>query len=373
MRLGSFGVKAMGRGLSKLQRTILEMAYERFQEAMDKYEAGETRGRSKGIYYTVYVGPTLPTEGSYNDFDLGWKLAEQRCVIYPEESWDEAYNAVTAELETKEEQNKATRQEIEEKVRTAAPELWDKPKDNHYYWSPPGWSYAGERGSGFSYDRFKIASFLNNTTEARRYNKLLEEKGLPWGITWGGGGIVYTGEVLEKAYGFKPRYKLDTWREWPFRDGIKFDPEAIGPERYNRARAAVSRALKRLYSRTLIELSYGSAMITLEGIAELTGQTVNEICTAHKINRSDGMGRLLIDGEPKREPNPESGETIKSLQNILSPPPPALADIFRNAIEIQLAHDPSTTDQDIQEAFTEALERIKEEIKAEAPDKAVQS
>ncbi len=123
----------------------------------------------------------------------------------------------------------------------------------------------------------------------------------------------------------------------------------------------------------LIELSYGSAMITLEGIAELTGQTVNEICITHKINRSDGMGRLLIDGAPKQEPNPESGKIIKSLQNILNPPPAPLADSFRNAIGIQLEHDPSTTEQDIQEAFTEALERIKEEIKTEAPDKAVQS
>ncbi len=355
----------MGRGLSKLQRTILEMAYERFREAMDEYEAKEVSGYQKGARYKVYVGPALPSD-EYVAFGLDFPSREQRVkqrlARNPCESLDEARAAVDAEDEAHRERIGTTRREVEEKVRAAAPELWDKPEDNHYYWSPPDWSYVGKGAEGISYQRFEVASFSNNTAEARRYEKLLTGKGLPWTVTWHGGGIAYTGEVLEKVYGFEPKYKLDTWREWPFRDGIKFDPETIGPKRYNAARASVSRALKRLYDRMLIELSYGSAMITLEGIAELTGQTVNEVCIAYKINRTDGDRRLLIRGEEPYSPEEieASSAAVESLQNALNPPPRPLADQFLNAIELHLLGVGEATEEEIREAFEEGLARAKE-------------
>lgn len=201
---------------------------------------------------------------------------------------------------------------------------------------------------------------------------------------WSGGGILYTAEILERAFGFEPRYKFDYWPGGQ-RNAIKFDPEQIGKERYNAARASVSRALTRLYDRMLIEHGggAGTATITLEGIAALTGQTVKELCETHKINRSDGDGRLLIRGEPSEASQPsqaevaERGEVLKGLQESLHGPPPLpLSDMFDAAIsEHMLYYQGKPSVEEIEEAIEQAIERsgVGSEAEAETVNESVES
>ncbi len=351
----------MGRGLSKLQRTILEMAYERFREAMDEWEAGRVRGYPKGVYYAAYVGRALPSGHALGHFERRERLVKQRQEREPfrdpDETRDAVRAAVDAEIQAETERVFAAKRELEERVRVAVPELWEEPAEHHYHWSPPRWS---EEGGG--YERFQLTAFSNNSPEARRYLTWLREKGLEGYYYWWGGGVLYTAEILERAYGFEPKNKYDYW-PWGQRNAIKFDPQTIGEERYNAARASVSRALKRLSDRMLIEHGQnGTATITLEGIAELTGQPVNEICVTHKINRSDGDRRLLIRGEGPRSPEEieASSAAVESLQNGLNPPPRPLADRFLNAIELHLLGVGEVTEEEIREAFEEGLARAKE-------------
>jgi hypothetical protein len=379
----------MGRGLSELQKSILKMAYERFLEVEEK-ENKESRERHpgnpnymdtfQGLHYAVYVGPALPSIDSLTDWRRkGW-LVEGRLAADPFEDpggprRDALEAEVQAELDAEVERVRAAKRELEEKVRPAVPEWWEKPEDNDYYWSPPSWSrWSGPpfygRPEKIAYERFELASFRNNEEEARRYRRILEEKGLDGTYYWGGGGLLYTADILQRVYGFEAKYSFD-YVPAEFggqRNAIKFDPEQIGKERYNAARASVSRALARLHNRMLIEHGggAGTATITLRGIAELTGQTVKEVCIAHKINRTDGSGRRLIKGEPERSPTPEGDAAAKGLQDLLNPPPQPLGDAFLNAILDEVVYRGTMAEEDVREAFEDALGRAKDRLGEEA-------
>jgi hypothetical protein len=64
---------------------------------------------------------------------------------------------------------------------------------------------------------------------------------------------LYYSEILEEVYGFPPAVGGE---HSP--GSIRFDRQAIGPERYNAAQAALSRAMSRLHDRGLIECLCGS-------------------------------------------------------------------------------------------------------------------
>jgi hypothetical protein len=101
----------------------------------------------------------------------------------------------------------------------------------------------------------------------------------------GGGADLYYSEILATVYGFKPTRPLrygDHYGEHAGQripGGQKFDRQAIGPARYNRAQAAISRAMLRLHSRGLVICSYGvrsrwsGCSLTPAGLA--ISQTVN--------------------------------------------------------------------------------------------------
>jgi hypothetical protein len=375
----------MARGLSELQRTILEMAYKRFleEEAQENEDHRKNYPKSwrltgfDGISYSVYIGPVVPSIDSLKRFEHQERLVDLRLQANPFEEptrdrRDAAWDEVGAEVEAEVERLQATKRELEEKVRAAVPQWWEEPEDSYYSWSPPRFShyYYARRLGAMSYERFKVASFWNNEEEARRYGRILEEKGLDGSYYRNGGGFLYTAEILKDVFGFEPKYEYEyNPPEWGGqRNAIKFDPERIGKERYNAARASVSRALARLHNRMLIEHSTGrgTATITLEGIAELTGQTVNEVCIAHKINRTDGDGHLLIKGEVERPANAEAEAITKEMQDLLHPPPQPLPDAFLNAILDQVVYRQTLAEEDIREAFEDALERAKDRLGSES-------
>jgi hypothetical protein len=64
---------------------------------------------------------------------------------------------------------------------------------------------------------------------------------------------LYYSEILEEVYGFQPAVGGE-----PSPGSIRFDRQAIGPERYNAAQAALSRAMSRLHTRGLILCLCGS-------------------------------------------------------------------------------------------------------------------
>jgi hypothetical protein len=379
----------MARGLSELQKSILEMAYERFLEDERKENEYGRRQypnnprwmyRFDGTSYTVDVGPLMPTGVLVSeDHGLDYLEAKDRLIkqrMNPFADPDKQKDAVEAQLE--EELAAASRRisdekrQLEERVKQALPQLWVEPEDAYYVWSPPRWSYhsgGSFDGGGMSYQRFELATFHNNAWEARRYKRLLKDAGLAseGGYSWHGGGYLYTSEILKDAFGFEPKYNYEHLPpEWGGqRNAIKFDPQDVGERRYNAARASVSRSLKRLYDRMLIERSrnYGLLTITLEGIAALTGQTVKELCETHKINRSDGDKRLLIRGEPELKPSQaelaERGEVLKGLQESFHGAPPLpLADMFDAAIsEHMLYYQGKPSVEEIEEAIQQAIER----------------
>jgi len=356
----------MSRGLSQLQKSILEMAYDRFVEAEReqnedhyKYFQNPVHERGfEGLVYNVCVGPYLP------EIDVGWDAEEKRTAERvardPWEPWDVARERAREELEEWAAERTEKRQEVEENIREAVPELWEEVTDAYYRWSPPSWDTWG---------RFELASFYNNTAEARRYQKLVDERGLSGGYYWRGGGFLYTGEILEHVFAFEPKHKED-YCPWGQRNAIKFDPEEVGKKRYNSARATVSRATKRLYDRMLIEDSYGVITITVEGIAAITGRTVDEVCAEHKLDVTDGARHMLIDEHMKwfdeasrrMRDEDEDEDSVGTLQRVFGTRPPPLADQLHQAIVEHIASQPGGVEVgEVNEAYEEAIQRIVEE------------
>jgi len=67
------------------------------------------------------------------------------------------------------------------------------------------------------------------------------------------GADLYYSEILETVYGFPPAVGGERSP-----GSLRFDRQAIGPERYNAAQAALSRAMSHLHDRGLILLVCGS-------------------------------------------------------------------------------------------------------------------
>src|SRR4051794_26955324 len=71
----------MGRGLSQLQKTILEMAYERWEAYVTDYDAREATGRIKGGRYDVLLGRAIPTPRQVHAFWAGEIRAENARMV----------------------------------------------------------------------------------------------------------------------------------------------------------------------------------------------------------------------------------------------------------------------------------------------------
>jgi hypothetical protein len=355
----------MGRGLSKLQRTILEMAHERFEKCA-------TEDDFKGLEYQVYVGPGLPTSTAhYHREKYERHYTRHRHLLNGRRLTKAAIEASDADLEHIE----AEREKIERNVAEITPDLIDR--------FEPGclsegalrnWESLGDDAEGVPWDSFVVGGryggIQNNSGEARRILERVKDIG-GW-YRWQGYEGVYTCEILEHEYGFEPCYSSSS----RYRDYMKFNPEQIGEDRYNAARASVSRALKRLEGRMLIEHSYGKATITLEGIAALTGLTVNEVCNQHNINRTNTQGEIIIRGVPLPPPKTpeevekarERGAIVQELRNQLAPPPPPLADQLFNLIARYIVASDGASNTEIEEAFSKAMQRIQEESEKAAHD-----
>ncbi len=361
----------MGRGLSKLQRTILEMAHERFEECA-------TEDDFEGLTYQVHVGPNLPaSEAHYHREKYARHYTRHRYLLNGRRLTEAAFEAADADLVHIE----AAREKIERNVAEITPDLIDRfGPGSRSEGALRNWDSLEDDAEGVPWESFVVGGHYgnelqNNSVEARRIWERVKEIGGWYG--WQGYEGVYTCEILGHEYGFEPCYSSSL----RCRDYMKFNPEQIGEDRYNAARASVSRALKRLEGRMLIEHSYGKATITLEGIAALTGLTVNEVCNHHNINRTNTQGEIIIRGVPLPPPEtPEevekakaAGAIVQELQNQLAPPPPPLADQLFNLIARYIVASDGASKTEIEEAFSKAMQRIQEESEKAAHDAAVEA
>jgi hypothetical protein len=349
----------VGRGLSELQKSILKMAHERFVEDMERYDAGEVRGRVKGIHYDVNVGPVLPSPFSLESYYSKRAYQDKRVYELTDEEFEQhrerVYDSSLKHVREK-------RDAVEAQFREAAPELFE-PDSQH----KPRWSAHSELLNDVHYEVLEVGmGTLNDAPGIRRLESFLKEKGLDAWRTWLGGGFLYTWEILRDLYNFEPsdrsyhEYYAERYGErgQRRRDFMKFDPAQIGEERYNRTRATVSRAVKRLNDRVLIDAGYGSVTITLEGVAEVTGLTVKEVCTQHNLNQRDIEGNLIRHEREQPLTEEELAERTKAareLQNTLNPPPPPLADAFAAVIAQYAAYyQREPTGEEIEEALERA-------------------
>lgn len=90
---------------------------------------------------------------------------------------------------------------------------------------------------------------------------------------------VYYSEILSEHYGFEIKNRLDNC-------GQHFSRREIGAKRYSSAQAALSRAMRRLEDRGLIDCISGvakwtAARLTLRGI-----ETANKVANCHSNNRN---------------------------------------------------------------------------------------
>jgi hypothetical protein len=83
-------------------------------------------------------------------------------------------------------------------------------------------------------------------------------------------------------------------------------------------------------------------------------------------NRTDGDGRLLIKGEQERPPDPEADASVRGLQDVLHGPHQPLPDAFLNAILDEVVYRGTLAEEDIREAFEDALKRAKDRLGEEA-------
>lgn len=362
----------MGRGLSDLQRTILEMAYERFEKHVKEYDEGKIPGRLTGVHYNVLIGPSIPNPEHVEEFWENQICEENRRMVLahlePRMEYGEIQDAVDKKRDGyigKLRQRKSAQEERARALPTDVEGVDSFGENIHRSRWETVYSelvgFDGGREKRIDHEALRAARFLNNAPEARRI--VNELRGCGAWYMWLGVDNVYTGEILERVYGFKPKYKHDTDPGWPYRDGIKFDPQEIGEKRYNAARASVSRALTRLRDRVLIERGgHGTAMITLEGVAEHIGVTVNEVCHKYKLNRSDNNHTIIDNGREDEQATPEElaerTAVMRRLQGIFSPPPPSLADQLYEVIASHIVRADGATKGEIEEAFTEAMQRI---------------
>ncbi len=204
----------MGRGLSDLQRTILEMGRERI----------DAEGRDVAILYSVYAGPAFKDES-------------------PE------------------------KHELREKLRRLVPEAFE-------YRLPDGTILTGgiRLYVGNHMSVFNVGKFSNGSQEAEDLAQSLRDQGVDaytsWRVrNWDNektlGADVWACEVLERAFGFEPEHRS------PVRWGqhLRFSEVRIGKARYNAARASVARAFKRLADRGLVVHGYGWVCLTVDGLA----------------------------------------------------------------------------------------------------------
>ncbi len=219
----------MGRGLSKLQRTILEMAYDRMT----------SDGREVNIYYCVLVGP--PTAGE----------SPERSLLVRE-------------------------------LKRVVPEAFEHVYDDFVAWGGK-WMHAGRGG-----EYFEAGEFLNDENGADNLTRRLQDNDLNAWVSWrirptyevskGGspGGVyprdVYTCELLEKFFGFEPESRSPARHRYY----IRFSESNVGEARYKAARASISRALSRLEKRGfMLHDGYGGAFLTEDGVQTARHLSVN--------------------------------------------------------------------------------------------------
>ncbi len=222
----------MGRGLSDLQRVILEMGRERI----------DAEDRSVEILFGVLAGPAFK-DGS------------------PE------------------------KHELREKLRRLAPEAFDYRMGNGAILTGGIMVSVGNHMKVF-----EMGTLLNGSREAEDLAQSLRDEGIDaytsWRVrNWSNektlGADVWACEVLERAFGFEPEHRS------PVRWGqhLRFSEARIGKARYNAARASVARAFKRLADRGLVVHGYGWVCLTVEGLALARGLSVKGRDNVTNVNR----------------------------------------------------------------------------------------
>ncbi len=330
----------MGRGLSDLQRVILEMAY--------KNRVFEWEPKPKAYRVLVFDSP-------------------------------------------------------EKDLRTLVPEAFKRFPDG--YWADKTFNIS------------LIAGSFSNGGAAEEFGKELEKRGLQVKVVaypryaMDDTPDLFTTEVYCAVYGFEEgSYLLGDWipkslhvpgfpnarfaRDWGNIGTGTSVPNYKNP-RYNSARPAVARAFNRLVNRGLAERgSYASINLTERGLEtarellvnkgenltfvvhcgdgvarELTVSKDDDISFANHYEQEAARLRAVVHEDP-RDQSESGSESLEALQNIFNPSPPPLVDSFFNAIGLHLLYLGETTEEEIREAFEEALRRVKEprEEKETAPE-----
>jgi hypothetical protein len=229
----------MGRGLSKLQRTILEMSYDRMT----------SDGREVNIYYRALVGPPTTSE------------SPERSLLVRE-------------------------------LKRVVPEAFERVYGDFVAWGG-AWMHAGRGG-----EYFEAGEFLNDENGADNLTRRLQDNGLNAWFSWkirptyevskgrSPEGVyprdVYTCELLEKFFGFEPESRSPTRH----RCYIRFSESNVGEARYKAARASISRALSRLEKRGFVlQDGCGGAFLTEDGAQTARYLSVNVDYNITNINR----------------------------------------------------------------------------------------
>ncbi len=239
----------MGRGLSDLQRVILEMGRERLDADEGQAEEPERRCR------------------------VDWSVR----VVY---QW------------VSDEHNAAFREEVRRVVPDAF-DMWVGYPSVH--WTDGAFRRLGwpkevgrwEGGIGNAIFALQPGVYANDAERAYRYERTLREHGYDAYVTWevrrweALGPDVWACEVLERAFGFEPEHRS------PVRWGqhLRFSEARIGKARYNAARASVARAFKRLADRGLVVHGYGWVCLTVEGLALARELSVKGRDNVTNVNR----------------------------------------------------------------------------------------
>src|SRR4051812_1877856 len=181
----------MGRGLSQLQKTILEMAYERWEAYVKDYDAREATGHIKGVRYDVLLGPAIPNPRHVHDFWAGEIRAENarmvRACLASRMDYKEVEEAVDKRQDGYLRKLRERKNKVEEKARTLPLDIegvdsfgqgpvhfssWET-----VYSKPVG--FHGNFGREYiDYEALRVAGFINNAPEARRIRDALKDYGV---------------------------------------------------------------------------------------------------------------------------------------------------------------------------------------------------